>query len=79
VRALIAKTTHYKEKQMNKKLEKLLKQREEIEAAIAHEKMIAERSDEVRHWREFNEILTLPDSVLRAAFAKIASENNPAN
>ena len=61
---------------MSKKTEVLNKKLEALQAEVAHSKMIDQRCDDVRGWKEFEIILTLPDSALRPAFAKIAADNS---
>lgn len=60
---------------MNKNLTALLKKRERLEAEILAAEAAAKRKVEVADWAEFAGILLLPESVLRAGFAKIATEN----
>lgn len=60
---------------MSKNLSALLKKREKLEAEILAAEAAAKRKTEVADWAEFAGILSLPESVLRAGFARIATEN----
>ncbi len=59
---------------MSKNLDTLLKKRERLEAEIVAAQAAEKRKNEVVAMPEFAEILSLPDEILRKAFARIAKE-----
>lgn len=60
---------------MAKNLDALLKKREKLEAEIAAAQVAEKRKIAVMAMPEFVNILAVPDSILRTAFIKIATEN----